>query len=284
MSPERYRQVKAILQAVLELDPNKRAAFLERACADDPELSQEVQSLLDHDAQSKDFLEKPAVEATSSRLRSGTCIGPYKIVESIGAGGMGEVYHAHDPRFPREVAIKFLPAAFADDPGRVARFEREARAAGSLNHPNILTVHDFGWQDGVPYLVSELLQGETLRDRLTKSKIAPATAVAYAAQIARGLGAAHAKGITHRDLKPENIFLVRGGTVKILDFGLAKVPELPAVCAQDFLEVNNRQRPARIAPTLLPSPDSVLATHKCRFRRLWAATFLSTSGWGGPLS
>src|SRR5712691_9224407 len=197
MSPERYRQVKAILQAALELDPNKQAAFLEGACANDPELKQEVQSLLDHDVQSKDFLEKPAVAAGEDaiHLRPGTHVGPYEIVEPIGAGGMGEVYRAHDSRFPRDVAIKFLPAAFADDPGRLARFEREARAAGSLNHPNILTVHDFGWQDGVPYLVSELLQGETLRERLKKSEIAPAKAVAYATQIARGLGAAHAKGI-----------------------------------------------------------------------------------------
>src|SRR5260221_371164 len=187
MSPERYRQVKAILQAALELDPNKQAVFLEGACADDPELKQEVQSLLDHDMQSKDFLEKPAVAGeAASHLRPGTRIGPYEIVGPIGAGGMGEVYRARDSRFGREVAIKFLPAAFADDPARLARFEREAHAAGSLNHPNILTVHDYGYENGVPYLVSELLQGETLREHLKKSVIAPATAVQYAAQIARG--------------------------------------------------------------------------------------------------
>ncbi len=229
VSPERYRQIKSILHAALELDPAEQAAFLEKTCRDDPELQAEVRSLLDHDRNSADFLEKPAVGAAEAafRLKPGSRLGPYEIVEPIGAGGMGEVYRAHDPRFGRDVAIKLLPAAFANDEARLARFEREARAAGSLNHPNVLTVHDFGRQDGTPYLVSELLRGETLRERLEKSPIAPATAVVYAAQIARGLGAAHAFGIVHRDLKPENIFVARGGLVKILDFGVAKMPDLP---------------------------------------------------------
>jgi hypothetical protein len=230
VSPERYRQIKSILQAALELEPAGQAAFLEAACGGDPELKAEVRSLLDHDMRSAGFLERPAVEITEPafRLTPGSRLGPYEIVEPIGAGGMGEVYRAHDPRFGRDVAIKLLPAAFANDEGRLARFEREARAAGSLNHPNVLTVHDFGRQNGTPYLVSELLRGETLRECLEKSRLAPAKAVAYAAQIARGLGAAHTAGIVHRDMKPENVFLVRGGLVKILDFGLAKLPDLPA--------------------------------------------------------
>jgi len=211
MSPDRYRQIKTILQAALEIDPARQAAFLESACLDDPELKAEVQSLLDHDVSSAGFLEQPAVEGVeaASHLQPGSRIGPYEIVEHIGAGGMGEVYRARDPRFEREVAIKLLPAAFAQDQDRLSRFEREARAAGSLNHPNILTIHDFGYQTGVPYLVSELLRGETLRQFLERSDITPRAAVAYAAEIARGLGAAHARDIVHRDLKPENIFSSR---------------------------------------------------------------------------
>jgi serine/threonine protein kinase/dipeptidyl aminopeptidase/acylaminoacyl peptidase len=228
MSPDRYRQIKTILQAALEIDPARRAAFLDSACLDDPELKAEVQSLLDHDVNSVGFLEQPAAKgvAAANHLQPGSRMGPYEIVEQIGAGGMGEVYRARDSRFEREVAIKLLPAVFAHDPDRLSRFEREARAAGSLNHPNILTIHDFGYQTGVPYLVSELLRGETLRQTLERSDITPRAAVAYAAQIARGLGAAHASGIVHRDLKPENIFVLRGGAIKILDFGLAKLPDL----------------------------------------------------------
>ncbi len=228
MSPDRYRQIKTILQAALEIDPARQAAFLESACRDDPELKAEVQSLLNHDVSSAGFLEQPAAESVeaASHLQPGSRIGPYEVVEHIGAGGMGEVYRARDARFEREVAIKLLPAVFAQNPDRLSRFEREARAAGSLNHPNILTIHDFGHQTGVTYLVSEFLRGETLRQSLERSDITPKAAVAYAAQIARGLGAAHARGIVHRDLKPENIFLVRGGAPKILDFGLAKLPDL----------------------------------------------------------
>jgi serine/threonine protein kinase/Tol biopolymer transport system component len=230
MSSERYRQVKSILQAALELDPGGQAAFLENACHDDPELKAEVQSLLDHDAKAAGFLDEPPVAEPEPRavLTPGSQLGVYEIIEPIAAGSMGDVYRARDPRFPREVAIKLLPAAFADDLSYIARFEREARAAGSLNHPNILTVHDFARESGVPYLVSELLRGETLRDLMRNAPIGPAAAVAYAAQIARGLGATHAIGIVHRDLKPENVFVVRGGIVKILDFGLARLPDMAA--------------------------------------------------------
>ena len=234
MTSDRYRQVKSILQHALELDRAGQDAFLETACHDDPELRAEVRSLLEHDEQAAGFLEKPVMEAAEAALRltPGSRLGPYEIVEAIGAGAMGEVYRARDPRLGRDVAIKILPAVFASDEGRLARFEREARAAGSLSHPNILTVHNLGSENGVSYLVSELLRGETLRELLDKSAIAPATAVAYAAQIARGLGAAHVLGIVHRDLKPENVFVVRGGVVKILDFGLAKLPELPATARE----------------------------------------------------
>jgi Tol biopolymer transport system component len=153
----------------------------------------------------------------------GTTLGPYQIVGRLGAGGMGEVYRARDPRLGREVAIKVLPSLYSRDPDRLRRFEQEAQSASALNHPSILTIHDFGQHEGEPYVVSELLDGQTLRDRIGESPLPTRKALEYATQIARGLAAAHAKGIIHRDLKPENVFVTRDGHVKILDFGLAKL-------------------------------------------------------------
>ena len=156
-------------------------------------------------------------------LTPGTRLGAYEIVAPIGAGGMGEVYRARDARLGRDVAIKILPASFAADPERLQRFEIEAKAAGQLNHPNVLTVYDLGTHDGAPYLVAELLEGETLRGRLSAGALPTRKALDYAVQTARGLAAAHDRSIVHRDLKPENLFVTRDGRVKILDFGLARV-------------------------------------------------------------
>jgi Tol biopolymer transport system component len=171
-------------------------------------------------------------------LALGTKLGPYEIASPLGAGGMGEVYRARDTRLNRDVAVKVLPAAFSRDPDRLRRFEQEAQASAALNHPNILAIHDFGQHDGSPYIVSELLEGETLRERLRSGALAVRKATDYAWQMARGLSAAHKKAIVHRDLKPENVFLTKDGRIKILDFGLAKLtqPEInsesPTVTAQ----------------------------------------------------
>ena len=156
-------------------------------------------------------------------LSPGTRLGPYTIHSGIGAGGMGEVYKAHDSRLDRDIAIKVLPSSFSSDPDRLLRFTQEARAAAALNHPNILAIYDIGEFERAPYIVSELLVGETLRDRLKAGPVPTRKAVEYALQVTRGLAAAHDKGIVHRDLKPENIFIAQDGRVKILDFGLAKL-------------------------------------------------------------
>jgi Tol biopolymer transport system component len=156
-------------------------------------------------------------------LSSGTKLGPYEIQSLLGAGGMGEVYRARDTRLDRIVAIKVLPASFSADPDRMARFAQEARAAAALNHPNILSIFDIGDDHGLPYVVSELLEGETLRERLRSGLLSSRKAIDYGLQVARGLAAAHEKGIVHRDLKPENLFITNDGRAKILDFGLAKL-------------------------------------------------------------
>src|SRR5271163_2998582 len=156
-------------------------------------------------------------------LTPGAKLGPYEILAPIGAGGMGEVYRAKDTRLGRDVALKILPDSFARDPDRLRRFEQEARAVATLNHPNILAIHDIGEQDGSPFIVSELLEGSTLRAELEHGTLTSRKSSDYAAQIAQGLAAAHDKDIVHRDLKPENIFLTTEGRVKILDFGLAKL-------------------------------------------------------------
>jgi serine/threonine protein kinase len=168
-------------------------------------------------------------------LSAGSKVGPYEILAPLGAGGMGEVYRARDPRLGREVAIKVLPASFSNDPDRLRRFEQEARAAGIRNHPNITAVYDVGSFEQAPYVVTELLEGETLRSRMAGGALAPRRAIDYALQIAHGLAAAHSKGIVHRDLKPENLFVTKEGRVKILDFGLAKLTQPESVLSQTNL-------------------------------------------------
>src|SRR5690349_4567925 len=165
-------------------------------------------------------------------LTPGTRFGPYEIVSFIGAGGMGEVYKARDSRLGRDVALKVLPASFAADAERLRRFEQEAQAVAALNHPNIVGIHDIGKHGDCPFLVSELLEGDNLREVLARGVPSQRRALEYAEQIAQGLAAAHSKDIAHRDLKPDNIFITREGRVKILDFGLAKTAAKPASAGQ----------------------------------------------------
>ncbi|HYR43851.1 MAG TPA: serine/threonine-protein kinase, partial [Terriglobia bacterium] len=200
MTPERWHEIREILDAAMQLQPSQRVVYLDHACSSDPSLRREVESLLAANEEARtSFLAEPAPQETS--LEQGTKLGPYEIVSAIGAGGMGEVYRAHDPRLGRDVAIKVLRGIFTSDADRLRRFEQEARAAAALNHPNIVAIHDFGTTDQrIPYVVSELLEGETLRERINRGTVPLGKTMDYASQILRGLTAAHDKGIVHRDL------------------------------------------------------------------------------------
>ena len=221
MTPERWQQIRNVLERALEVPPSERSAFLNNACSSDQSLRQEVETLLasENDAHSG-FLQSFTLRVT---LPSGTNLGDYEVKSLLGSGGMGEVYRARDSRLGRDVAIKVLPSFLATDSDRLRRFEQEARAAAALNHPNILAVFQMGTYEGAPYLVSELLEGETLREQVKRSRLSVRKAIDYGVQIARGLAAAHEKGIVHRDLKPENLFVTKDGRLKVLDFGLAKL-------------------------------------------------------------
>lgn len=234
---ERWQRVKQLLDQAIACDAQERNSFLERECGADSELRGEVESLLSsHQRAGSDFLGMPVINMPGSLgvraatsvssqigLSPGTLLGQYEVIGLIASGGMGEVYRARDTSLQRDVAIKVLPPAVLHDEERLRRFEQEARATAALNHPNILAIFQMGVHDGAPYLVSELLDGITLREQLARGPIPFRRAIDHAIQISRGLAAAHDKEIVHRDLKPENLFIVRDGRIKILDFGLAKL-------------------------------------------------------------
>jgi len=230
MKPERWQQIDKLLEAALEQEESQREAFLKEACKGDEALRQEVASLLEH--QSDHFMEEPAVGMAAEGLVKdqvqalvGKQMGSYKILSLLGKGGMGEVYRARDMTLEREVAIKVLPAEFTQDPGRLARFEREAKLLAALNHPNIAAIYGLEESDGIRFLVLELVEGETLGERLVKGALPVEKALEVCRQIAEGVEAAHEKGVIHRDLKPANVKVTPEGKVKILDFGLAKAFE-----------------------------------------------------------
>ncbi|MFL6307428.1 MAG: protein kinase domain-containing protein [Candidatus Sulfotelmatobacter sp.] len=246
MTPERWQKIKGVLEGALEVPSQQRSEVIGNLCLDDS-LRREVESYLalgdEHVRTSLRELQESGESARKNAyLRSGTLLGDYEVQSLLGAGGMGEVYRAHDRRLRRDVAIKILPRFVSNDLDRLRRFEQEAQAAAALNHPNILAVHQLGSYDGAPYLVSELLDGETLRQQLQGGRLGARRVIDYGVQIARGLAAAHEKGITHRDLKPENLFVTKDGRVKILDFGLAKLTRLDA-------------DPSHTAPTLSRETD-----------------------------
>jgi serine/threonine protein kinase len=223
VTPERWRQITDVFDRAVALAPPERDAFVRGACTTDSALRAEVESMLAAHESAGTFGERPVgtLTITAPRLAPGTAIGCYCIETLIGAGGMGEVYRAHDTRLNRDVAIKVLPSSFTDDRERMTRFEREARLLAALNHPGIGAIHGLEESDNVRALVLELIEGETLSDRLHRGPLTPAQAVDIAIQIAEALDHAHRRGVTHRDLKPSNIMLTAAG-VKIFDFGLGQ--------------------------------------------------------------
>ena len=227
---DRRELVSDLFHAALKRSPEERIAFLREACEGDHALQQELEALLQYDPTATGFLETPAAEMLGhGRVEAarmlGRQLGPYQIVALLGAGGMGEVYRAHDTDLKRDVAIKVLPDVVAHDAERLTRFQREARVLASLNHPNIAHIHGLQRTDGTTALVMELVDGATLADRIARGPIPVDEALLIARQIAEALEAAHEHGIIHRDLKPANVKVREDGTVKVLDFGLAKAIE-----------------------------------------------------------
>src|SRR5262245_10095951 len=221
MTPQRHQQIGLLFHLALEREPDQRAGFLALACAGDEPLCREVESLLASHEQAAEFIAAPALVVAARELAAAQAlisqqIGHYQILSLLGAGGMGEVYLAQDTRLRRRVALKLLPARFMQNAERVRRFEQEARAASALNHPNILTIHDIGRIDATHYLVTEFIDGQTLRQLMEGGRLKLSEGLDLAVQVASALAAAHEAGIVHRDVKPENLMLRTDGYVKVL--------------------------------------------------------------------
>jgi predicted ATPase len=258
MRADLWRRVEEICQKALDLDESRRAQFLQSACGDDSELRRAVDALLAHEKNALQFIELPALEVAGKILAKqppresknliGSTVSHYRVIEKLGGGGMGVVYKAEDIDLGRFVALKFLPDDVAHDPQALSRFQREAKAASALNHPNIVTIYELGHLNGTHYIAMEMISGETLRALLSYGPLAYRKAIAIATEIADALAKAHETGLVHRDLKPENLMVAGDGSVKILDFGLAKLRD-DSVAAERSTQAH-----------LLTDPGTVMGT------------------------
>src|SRR5271165_4631023 len=260
-SSDRWRRLEALFYEALELKPEARPEFLENSCGGDARLRKEVEALLESAEKPMDFLHQPVVEAAHQmmgegrrKIAPGTQLDHYKIISLLGAGGMGEVYLAEDLQLRRKVALKLIAPELTLDERGLRRFEHEAHAASALNHPNILTIYEFGHADGLRFIASEFIDGETLRQRMANGKLGWNAAIEIAMQMASALVAAHACGIVHRDIKPDNVIVRTDGIVKVLDFGIAKLTERQ-------VEETIRRRALSVAPAT-SEPGMVLGTAK----------------------
>lgn len=232
MTPEFWQQVKEVFHSALALPPDERAGFLDKVCHGQDSLRKEIESLISSHQETGSFIDSPAYRIAAElfsdqqiELKAEQKIGRYKILSLLGKGGMGEVYLAEDTSLRRLVALKILPADFTANSDRLARFEREAFAASSLNHPNILTIYEIGAEDGHHFIATEFIDGESLRQHMKDQRLELREVLEISIQVASALAAAHAARIVHRDIKPENIMLRRDALIKVLDFGLAKLSE-----------------------------------------------------------
>jgi eukaryotic-like serine/threonine-protein kinase len=285
INPDHWEKLDRLFQAAIDLAPDQRTEFIAEACSGDPVLRDEIESLLRSDADGWSFLEEPALQLAApfvvsedqSQLHAGQTIGDYRILDAIGRGGMGEIYLAQDLVLNRRVALKLLPVEYTRDQHRLLRFQNEAQAASALNHPNILTIYQLGSFDGLQFIVTEFVEGETIRELIKGQRLDVQQVLDVVIQIASALTAAHKAGIVHRDIKPENVMLRPDGYIKVLDFGLAKLAEPTAVAGGQSVDLAAASH-ANISSALLMGTVRYMSPEQARGLRVDARSDIFSLG------